>query len=256
MKKTIFLACIIPLVLSGCMEHSDVLNAPEEIPEVIQEQKEEAPEKASVLEGKIIVVDAGHGISGVSRQEAIAPGSTQTKSAFVSGTRGANQTEEELNLAIALLLQEALAEKGAVVHMTRTNHSTDKSNIDRAVFGNELNADISVKIHADGSNNSEARGVSMLVPGNEYVNGEVVAESRKAGELVLEGIIRETGAINRGISVRNDMTGFNWSEVPVILAEVGFMTNPAEDALLETDEYRKKITTGIVNGLEMYFQGE
>ncbi len=251
MKKVLLFICLGMLIVSGCTKNVTPPEEPAEPEPVVQEPEQKEP--VSVLEGKTIVVDAGHGISGISRQEAIAPGSSQTKSAFVSGTRGANQTEEELNLAIALLLQQALAEKGAVVHMTRTGHETDKSNIDRAVFGNELNADISVKIHADGSNNASVSGVSMLVPGNQYVSNEVAGESRRAGELVLEGIIAETGAINRGISVRNDMTGFNWSEVPVILAEVGFMTNPEEDALLETEEYRKKIVLGIIKGLESYF---
>ena len=249
MKKVALMICFSLFLLAGCTKPAEV----QETPVIQQEEQPQVVEEISVFDGKIIVVDAGHGISGVSRQEAIAPGSSQTKSAFVSGTRGANQTEEELNLAIALILQKTLEEKGALVHMTRTDHTTDKSNIDRAVFGNELNADISVKIHADGSNNPDARGVSMLVPGNQHVNGDVVAASRRAGELVLEGIVAQTGAANRGISVRNDMTGFNWSEVPVILAEVGFMTNPAEDALLETDEYRKKIVSGIVDGLEKYF---
>lgn len=138
--------------------------------------------------------------------------------------------------------------------MTREDHTTDKSNIDRAVFGNELGADISVKIHADGSNNSSANGISVLVPGNLHItDSKMLQNSRRAGELVLDELISETGAVNRGISVRNDMTGFNWSEIPVILVESGFMTNPAEDALMETDEYRQKIADGIVNGLERYF---
>ena len=50
------------------------------------------------------------------------------------------------------------------------------------------------------------------------------------------------------------MTGFNWSKVPVVLLEMGFMTNPEEDAKMETDEYREKIVSGIVNGLIKYFE--
>ena len=162
--------------------------------------------------------------------------------------------DEELNLSIALKLQDALTAEGAVVHMTRTKHETDKSNIDRAVFGNECNADISVKIHADGSDNPNVSGVSILVPGEQYVGTDVAEKSSVAAKLILDKIIKVTGANNRGISVRNDMTGFNWSEIPVLIIEVGFMTNPAEDALLETGDYQNKIVSAITDGLKMYFE--
>ena len=217
--------------------------------------KDKKKEKASALSGKIIVVDAGHGLSKNSGQEAIAPGSSQTKPKFVSGTSGKNQTEEQLNLAVALKLEAALKKKGAVVHMTRETHETTRSNIDRATFANDLGADISVKLHADGSENTSVKGVLMLVPGGQYIKDKnVITKSDTAGKRVLEAVVDATGAVNRGVSVRNDMTGFNWSTVPVILLEMGVMTNPEEDALLETGKYQDKIVAGIINGLELYFQ--
>jgi len=206
------------------------------------------------LQDKVICVDAGHGISSVEREEPIAPGSEKTKSAFVAGTTGKNQTEEQLNLRLALLLEKVLKEYGATVHMTRTTHETTLSNIDRAELANSVNADICVKIHADGAGVSSVHGISMLVPSNENLKNESVCnESKKAGEKVLDWVIRETGAKNNGVIKRSDLTGFNWSKVPVILIETGFMTNPEEDALLETDEYCGKLVTGIVNGLLEYF---
>lgn len=220
-----------------------------------KDKKKEKDDEKSPLSGKVIVVDAGHGLSKDSGQEAIAPGSSQTKPKFVSGTAGKNQTEEELNLSVALKLKEALEEKGAVVHMTRETHETTRSNIDRAKFANDLNADISVKLHADGSDNTSVKGILMLVPGGQYIKDkDVITKSDTAGKRVLEAVLDETGAVNRGVSVRNDMTGFNWSTVPVILLEMGVMTNPEEDALLETDGYQKKIVNGIIEGLEVYFE--
>ena len=207
------------------------------------------------LSGKVIVVDAGHGINNSKRMEAIAPNSLETKRAFVSGTSGARQTEEQLNLSVSLKLQKELERKGAIVYMTRSAHQCDVSNIDRALFANNLNADISVKIHADGNNNKSINGVSVLVPGDKYIKDSALIEkSRLAGELILDSFITETGAANRGISVRNDLTGFNWSQVPIVLVELGFMSNPTEDKLMETEEYQNKMVAGIVMGLEKYFE--
>jgi N-acetylmuramoyl-L-alanine amidase len=45
------------------------------------------------------------------------------------------------------------------------------------------------------------------------------------------------------------MTGFNWSDVPVILPEIGFMTNPDEDRLLRTTAYQDKIIQGLTRAI-------
>ena len=138
--------------------------------------------------------------------------------------------------------------------MTRTEHESDMTNIDRAELANSLNADLTVRIHADGNENKSIHGVSVLVPGTQYIaDSDLIEKSRIAAECVLDEFVKTTGANNRGIYVRNDLTGFNWSKVPVILIEMGFMTNSDEDKLMETEDYQNKIVQGIVNGLERYF---
>ena len=54
--------------------------------------------------------------------------------------------------------------------------------------------------------------------------------------------------------MRDDMTGFNWSTVPVILIEMGFMSNAEEDKLLATDDYRNKLAKGLYNGCVSFFK--
>ena len=230
----------------------------EEIGEIEQEPETEIVEnlygQESSLSGKLICIDPGHCVYSSSYQEPMAPGSSVTKPAFVSGTAGAVYTEEQLNLIVGLKLEEKLINSGATVIMTRRTAESDLSNVGRAKLANEAGADLVVRLHADGSENHSLSGMSMLIPTGEYISDpELIAKSRRAGELILQEAAQSTGAQNRGLSPRSDMTGFNWSEVPVVLLEMGFMTNADEDRLLSTEEYQDKIVDGIVSGLELYF---
>ena len=53
---------------------------------------------------------------------------------------------------------------------------------------------------------------------------------------------------------RDDLTGFNWSRVPTILVEAGFMSNPEEDLLLADEDYRRKLVEGMAKGITEYFR--
>ena len=127
------------------------------------------------------------------------------------------------------------------------------SNVDRAEFANNASADISVKIHADGNNSSSVSGMSMLIPSAKFVGNEVAQKSRKLGALAEKAVAAKTGCRSRGLIERTDLTGFNWSKVPIILIEMGFMTNPEEDRLLSSDAYQDKIVEGLTEGIVQYF---
>lgn len=221
-----------------------------------------APEQAKTgtasankkLSNLTICIDAGHGETSLKGKEKIAPNSDVTKAAHVSGTSGKDMSEQELNLIVAKKLQAKLAGMGVNVVMTRTTANCDKSNIERAEIANDANADLMIRIHADGIEDSSVSGISMLVPTTEYIKDkDMVDKSVKIGETVLKSVVAQTGAKNRGISRRGDMTGFNWSKVPVILLEMGFMTNREEEKKLITDEYQDKIVDGVINGLTAYY---
>ena len=57
-----------------------------------------------------------------------------------------------------------------------------------------------------------------------------------------------------GIFERDDLTGFNWSKVPVVLVEMGFMSNYNEDEMMSNKEYQRKMMQSIADGVEEYFQ--
>ncbi len=256
MRNIIAVVLMIVMMLCSCStQKSDSIGQETELTVDGVENKQSLIKKE--LKDKVIVIDPGHGLNNISDYEPIAPGSSKTKPAYVSGTSGKNQTEEQFNLALSQMLEKKLTALGASVHMTRTTHESTRSNIERAQFANELNADIAVKIHADGNENSSVRGVSMLIPSDDsYVTDDVYNKSAIAGKIILDKVIDATGTKNRGISERSDMTGFNWSTVPVILLECGFMSNPQDDALLETDEYKQKIVDAIADGLILYFENQ
>jgi len=64
--------------------------------------------------------------------------------------------------------------------------------------------------------------------------------------------LRATGAADRGLVARGDLTGFNWADVPVILVETGFMTNPRERSLLQSDWYQRRIARGLTAGVARF----
>lgn len=125
------------------------------------------------------------------------------------------------------------------------------SNTERA--DRASNSDYCIRIHADGNDDTSKKGVSVLIPEKSYFDGiDFVDESKKMAECILEETVSTTGANNNGIITRGDLTGFNWSKVPVILIECGFLSNPEEKAKLQTPEYQKKIAEGIAKGFLNY----
>jgi N-acetylmuramoyl-L-alanine amidase len=158
--------------------------------------------------------------------------------------------ESELVLAVSLKLRDALAAAGVEVVMTRTTQDVDLSNIQRAQIANQAGADLFVRVHADGSTDSATSGIHVLYPASvEGWTDDIAAPSKQAAALAQRELIASTGAKDRGIDSRSDMTGFNWSDVPAVIPEIGFMTNPAEDRLLATEEYQDAVVAGLLRAI-------
>lgn len=212
------------------------------------------------LEGRIICLDPGHCVTeeaGKGYREPISPLSDETKPRYLSGTRGASLTEEQLNLQVALKLRDALEALGAEVVMTREVSEISLPNTERCRIANESGADVHVHIHADGSESTSANGVSVLIPDGDLLGTpSIVEESARLGQLMVDCVSEATGAKNRGTVPRADLTGLNFSEIPSVFIEMGFMTNPEEDALLSSGEYQDKIVTGMANSLMDWYGAE
>ena len=209
--------------------------------------------------GKIICIDPGHQEQGNPEPEPIAPGNTTTKPKVSPGTAGITTgvPEYEITLQIGLKLKKLLESKNAQVIMTREMNRVNISNAERAQIGNNARGDIMIRIHADGAADTARHGITVLVPAATYIrDSALLNRSHAAARAILDRVIAHTDAANRGIVERADLSGFNWSRIPVILLETGFMTNPREDALLNSDSYQDKIVRGIYDGLLVYFRDQ
>ena len=156
---------------------------------------------------------------------------------------------------MSFLLQEILLDRGYDVVMIRTSHDVDISNAERAAIANSLEADVFVRIHANGSDNREINGIMTLCQTQENpYNSHLYSRSRLLAEFVLEQMVYTTGANRRYVWETDTMTGINWCQVPVTIVEMGYMSNEKEDRLLATAEYQQKLAEGIANGIDQYFE--
>jgi N-acetylmuramoyl-L-alanine amidase len=199
-----------------------------------------------------VVLDPGHDRHPNLHTEPIGPGSATRKILDGGGTRGVvtGIAEADLNLAVALDLRALLERAGLHVLMTRTTTSgTSMGNVARARIANRARAALFLRIHADGSIDRGAAGTHTLYPAlHAGWTDDVYAASRRAARLVQRQLVQALGFPDRGLQERSDFTGFNWSDVPVILVELGFMTNEAEDRLLATNVYRRRAAAGLCRG--------
>lgn len=201
---------------------------------------------------KVIVIDPGHANRSNLEKEPTAPGSSQMKIKDGGGAEGVltKTSEQSINLNVALKLKDLLQSRGYTVVMTKTREDQSLGNVERAQVGNNANAALVIRIHADSSEYSSAKGASMLVPAPVNENTKAIyAASKSYGTTILNTLVKEAGMYNRGVIESSDMTGFNWSKVPVVLVEMGFLSNTEEDKLLASQAYQDKLTKGLADGI-------
>lgn len=226
--------------------------------EQTQREEKEKTEEQPQDKGKKIAIDPGHQGPNVdmSDLEPMGPGSQEMKAKASSGTQGryTNVPEYELTLNISKQLRSELENRGYEVVLTREDHDTAISNSERALMAAETGSDIYVRIHANGSEDPTANGAMTMVPSaeNPFV-GALHPKSYALGEAVINAYCQASGMENDGVQLYDNMTGINWSQIPVIILEMGYMTNEQDDVNMQDPEYEKKMVEGIANGIDQYF---
>lgn len=214
------------------------------------------------LTAKTIVIDPGHG--------------GKDPGAFGGNTR----KERTIVLSISKKLREILTQRGYTVLMTRdTNRFIPLR--ERTAFAIQHKADLFLSIHANGSESPKARGIETyyLDVASTDKASEIIAARENADsgysiqelEKLLKGIIQEsksedsrrlagyiqqalvqaTGAIDRGVKHARFVVLIG-TNVPAVLIETGFVSNPTEGRKLTTPAYQHKIATAIAEGIDRF----
>ena len=223
--------------------------------------EEEQTEKTESQTEKIMVaIDASHQgtDADLTEEEPAGPGSETMIKGFSEGTSGTatGLEENELNLEVATKLKEILEERGYEVFMTREDADTQLSEVERAELVNASDAQILISLHANGGDDSSERGACVQAPSYEnpyIIDTDIVKKSNALADIVLQSYCNQTGLTEKGLYNVDSRAQINWSKIPVIVLEMGFMSNTEDDTYMAEDTNQQKMAEGIADGIDLYF---
>lgn len=225
------------------------------------ETETESETAASQDEKIIIAIDASHQEKGgdLEKEEPIGPDAEKKAKGFSEGTSGtvSGLTEAELNLSVAEKLKKQLEDRGYEVYMTRDNEESDLSESERAKNVNASGAQILISLHANGGEDSTEKGVEVMAPSyeNPYWKDRTgnIKKSNALADIILQSYCEETGLNAKGLYNVDNQILLNWSEVPSVVLEMGFMSNESDDAYMAEEEHQQEMAEGIADGIDLYF---
>jgi len=187
------------------------------------------------LKDKVIVLDAGHGGSD-------------------PGAVGPNKTQEKtITLAVAQKMKILLEKAGAKVLMTRQTdvdvYGPNASAVDelraRTMVANNNKADVFVSIHINAFTNPAVGGIATYYYRNSGY-GAMLAKN------IQDNLAKINGFQDRGINAAGFYVIKN-TDMPAVLTELGFISNPNEEKILNTPQVQQQMAQGLVQGLENFF---
>jgi N-acetylmuramoyl-L-alanine amidase len=163
-----------------------------------------------------------------------------------AGAEGSGYREQDLVYEIGVLLSEILEENGFETRLSRTSPTqqigiSNLTSLQERVNGaNSWGADYFISLHTNASANPSAGGSEALV----YRNGTTAA---RLASSILEQLNLSTGIRSRGVTARPGLYVLRKTQMPAVLVELGFITNPAEAELMA--ESPRLFAGGIANGI-------
>lgn len=159
--------------------------------------------------------------------------------------------EKDLNLLVAESLMEKLNSNPEInATITRTRDEYVKL-LDRASVSNDKNADLFLSIHFNSSDNSSANGIEVLYASENNISIKDTVQKHFANCLQ-KALIKETGAVDRGIKNRPAIIVLNKTKNVSALAELGFLSNESDLETIKDPDYIDKLARGLYNGIEDY----
>ena len=214
------------------------------------------------LAGIVIAVDPGHDGGNAAHAAQISRlvwiGNRWKACDTVGTSTVSGFPEHRFTFLVALRVKARLEALGARVYLTRTTDTGYGPCINvRGQFGARVHAQLSVSIHGDGSSSTH-RGFFVMKPG--YVRGytdDIMARSSTLAIAVRRGLLSVGLPIanyyaTNGIISRTDMGGFNMSNVPVVMVELGNMKNSGDATRMKSATGRDRYAAGLVAGIRYY----
>lgn len=204
------------------------------------------------LSGKTVCVDPGHQAQR-GEDEWEDPGMTRRKPPE-AGKRGSllGVLEHEVTLNISLKLKSLLEKEGMNVVMTRESNDVSVSNVTRAEIGNNANADLTVHIHTAWSEDPMMEGCAVMYPARTRWTDSIYEKSKTAALYIVSELSKSTGLSDLGVFDRHDLSELNWSKVPAVEAEVGYLSSPMDENMLSEESFRWKVAWGLRDGIKKY----
>lgn len=183
------------------------------------------PDIDKTKETFLIVIDPGHGGIGV--------GATSVSGLY----------EKDFTFSLSKKVNEIL-EKEERIQVYIINGYIDYK--DRPSFANELNADLYISIHGNIFESPDISGTESY-----YYNDN----SKLFAESIHNNVVSATSFIDRGVK-KEDLFVLRDTDMPSVLLEVGYLTNPEEEQLMFNDEFQYIIAESICNGIKEYLEIE
>jgi N-acetylmuramoyl-L-alanine amidase len=206
----------------------------------------------------IVFLDPGHnGANDATITRQVPTGRGGTKDCQASGTTtDAGYPEHSFAWDTTLRIRQALWQRGVRTAMSRGNDNALGPCVDeRAAMANALKPNAVVSIHADGGP-ATGRGFHVLYsspPLNQTQAGPSVRFAQTMrDQLLASGVPAANYIGSNGLDARSDIAGLNLAQYPSILVECGNMKNPADSALMASEQGRQKYADAVVKGITAF----